>query len=432
MIRTKGDLAPMKLKETRENILKPEIVDKDPLEEIAGRKKLVLPDLINIALQNSPETRITWAQARAAAAGWGKSRSSYYPTLETNVGGAAGRIPQLQGGRSYFSADLALDYLLLDFGGRSAKAEAARQALIAANWNHNQAIQDLLRDVPKAYYNYIGDISKVRASEISLREARTTLSATEERKRTGAGTIVDVLQARASKASVEVELVSNRGEAKIAKGSLATTVGWPANTPFDVMDAPSRLPLNKLGNNVDDLIADAKRNRAAIASSKASVKQREAELLQARALPFPKITGGGNATWERMRSNDSLSYYGTFNIEIPLFKGFEMRNSIREARAELVAARAQLKLEEEQVIQEVWNAYNNFKTASEQLRASNTLLRSSRESYNASLARYRKGAADIVELLNAQSLLASARSQVIDSRMGLYTSYAELVHAVGS
>ncbi|MBT3181762.1 MAG: TolC family protein, partial [Deltaproteobacteria bacterium] len=323
-------------------------------------------------------------------------------------------------------------YLLLDFGGRSAKAEAARQALIAANWNHNQAIQDLLRDVPKAYYTYVGDLSKVTASETNLREARTTLAATEERKSTGVGTIVDVLQAKANKASVEVELVSNKGAAKIAKGSLATTVGWPANTPFKLANAPQKIPLNKLGSNVDDLITDAKRNRAAIASSKASVKQKEAELLEARTLPFPKVTGGGNTTWERMRRNDSIAYYGTFNVEIPIFKGFEMRNSIREARASLAAARAQLKLEEEQIIQEVWNAYNNFKTASEQLSASNTLLRSSKESYDASLARYRKGAADIVELLNSQTLLASARSQVIDSKMGLYISYAELIHAVGS
>ena len=59
------------------------------------------------------------------------------------------------------------------------------------------------------------------------------------------------------------------------------------------------------------------------------------------------------------------------------------------------------------------------------------MLSSASESFEASLARYRAGAADIVELLNAQTTLADARSQLIKARNGLFISYAELIHAVG-
>ena len=67
----------------------------------------------------------------------------------------------------------------------------------------------------------------------------------------------------------------------------------------------------------------------------------------------------------------------------------------------------------------------------ESLTASRALMASASESYDASLTRYKVGAADIVELLNAQSTLADARSQLIGSKSQIYTSYAELVHAVG-
>lgn len=430
-IRTADDRAPMRLAEYQQIALRenPAVRDIAPGDSV---DMLSLADLVDVALTNSPQTRITWAEAMASAANWGRARSSYYPMLDGSVEGAGGEIPALQGGRSYISTGLALSYLLLDFGGRSAKAEAARQGLIAADWNHNQAICDLLRDVPNAYYNHIGSMAKVEATRKSLLEAETTLKATEDRRRSGVGTIVDVLQARANEAQVRVDLVSNVGDVEITRGRLATVVGWPANTPFEVEKDPGNLPLAEMGKGVDSLVEEARETRAAIAAAEAGVRQKEAELLEARALPYPKFTGGGNLSWQRMKNDDNMTYYGTLGVTIPIFHGFDMENSLRAARAELDAARAALKLEEENVVEEVWDAYNNFNTSSEQLKAANVLLASAGESFDASLTRYRAGAADIVELLNAQSLLASARAQVVDSRMQLYISYADLLHAVGS
>ena len=83
------------------------------------------------------------------------------------------------------------------------------------------------------------------------------------------------------------------------------------------------------------------------------------------------------------------------------------------------------------VISEVWTAYYNFRTAAEQLQASDVLLASAKESFDASLTRYQSGVGDIIELLNAQSLLAEARAEQAQARTNLYTSYAELIRAIG-
>jgi outer membrane protein TolC len=57
---------------------------------------------------------------------------------------------------------------------------------------------------------------------------------------------------------------------------------------------------------------------------------------------------------------------------------------------------------------------------------------SARESFGASLERYRDGAADVVELIQSQSTLVGARGGVVQARTSLYDAYAELVHAVGT
>ena len=401
--------------------------------QLAPHGSMMLAELVDVALTNSPMTRVAWAQARAAAAGLGGARSEYYPTISGEVDGVAGQVRQamFQGGQSYVSVGLALDYLLLDFGGREARVRAAREALIAANWSHDQAIQDVLRDVPQAYYTFLGDKALVVAGRKNLADAQTTLRSTEARRESGAATIADVLQARSSTAQAQADLASARGNAKIAKGALATAVGWQANAPFDIADEPQQLPLNKMAKGVDALVEEAKHKRSDIGVAQASVRQMEAEVTDARAKPFPSLSASGNLQYQKFRNGDASAAYGGLTLQIPIFAGFSMRNALKQAKAQLDAAKAQLALQEDTVVKEVWDAFHNFTSVKEQYRAYRSLMASAQESFEVSLARYKSGAADITELLNVQNTLAKARAELIQSRMNLYSTYAELMHAVG-
>jgi len=408
-------------------------------------RKLTLTDLVDVALRINPSTQSTWEQARASAADWASSRGAYYPTLSGDASGYG------LGGNSssayYGTVSLSLNYLLFDFGGRAATVESARQALMAANWNHNQGIQDILRNVPQAYYTYIGNQAQVRASESDLEEALTSLKSTEQRKKAGVSTIADVLQARSRVDQVRLDLVSNRGAVKISRGNLATAVGWPASADFDVAEGPENPPLNAIAENTQTLIALALRDRPDLSASRAAVRQSEAELKKAESALWPRLVATGNAGWSGIDANldastyldsggnissNGTSYYGGLSLEIPLFEGFSLRNNIRAAEARVKATRADLRQKEESVISDVWTAFYNMQTAAQQVTSSETLLTSSKESFQVSLARYRAGVADIVELLNAQSTLTSARTQRVQAQTDLFISYAELLHAIGA
>lgn len=414
-------------------------------EDLAPSKdKLTLAQLLDVALQINPVTQEVWERARAAAAEWGASRGSYYPNISANVGGSGGKFSEISALGSfkgvYGEVGLSLNYLLLDFGGREATAESARQALIAANWNHNQSIQDLLRNVPQAYYRYMGDKARVLAAEVSLNEAITSLRSTEQRKKVGVSTIADILQAQSKADQIRLYLVADRGAVQVSRGKLATAVGWPANTPFDVAKPPKDVPLDRMEQNTKELIELAVSDRPDLASSRAAVHQSEAELRKAEAALWPRLVATGNTGWTGLNGRtggsdfdgNDTNYYGSLALQIPLFEGFSLRNRVREARAYAEAARAALRAKKEAVIADVWSSYYNVHTAAQQVETSETLLVSSRESYRVSLGRYRAGTADIVELLNAQSQLAAARAQKVEARTSLFTSYADLVHSIGA
>ena len=404
-------------------------------------------DLIAVAKQNRPELAAVQAFVERRQAELREAKSNLWPQLSAIAQISRWWVRPEGSPSDYFTnypydeqfayAGLTLKYLLLDFGGRSAQSKAAQQALFTANWNHNQVIQDVLRNVAVAFYNYIGNKAQVRADEVSLNEAQTSLESAELRLEAGVGTLPDVLQAKATMAQVQFDLVSDQGAVQTSRGELATVIGWPANTAFDVSGEPEELPLAAIEQNVEDLIAVAKQNRPELAAVQAFVERRQAELREAKSNLWPQLSAIAQISRWWVRPDGSSSDYFTnylfgLQLQFPIFQGFALINSVREARSDLKAARAALLLEEQVVIEDVWNAYYNFRTAAGQLEASEVLLASSKESFDASLARFRSGVGDIVELLNAQTLLAEARAEKIKATTSLFTSFAELVHALGA
>jgi outer membrane protein len=236
---------------------------------------------------------------------------------------------------------------------------------------------------------------------------------------------------------VQFDLVADRGAVESSRGGLATAVGWAANVDFDVTEEPKELPLSAIEQNVEDLIALARQNRPELAAVQSFVRQKESLLRVAESNRWPQLFGFAQISgwWVRpdgLPSDYFTNYLFGLQLQVPIFQGFSLINSVREARANLKAAQAALVLEEQVVIEDVWNAYYDFRTAAQQLDASEAFLASAKESYEASLARYRSGVGDIVELLNAQSLLAQARAEKVQSRTNVFTSYAELIHAIGA
>lgn len=413
-----------------------------PQELQSEADNLTLSQLVDIALTNNPTTQIAWQDARAAAAAWAEARGLYYPQITGSAeyfyardGGSATGADAFR--EQYGNVGLSLNYLLLDFGGREARVDAARLALVNANWNQNQAIQNVLNEVAVNFYNYIGSKALVLADETNLKEAETSLEASELRLEAGVGTLPDVLQARATLAQVQLDLVEDVGNVAIFRGNLATSVGWPSNTDFDVSDPVDELPIDALADNVNDLIDIAMENRPDLAAVKASVREAQAELREAKSEFFPEISATAEVLrfWVRPEGEASeffTNYLVGLQLQVPIFQGFTIINSVRQASAELESAKAALRLQEQIVIDEVWASYYNFRTAVQSLEAANVLLESSIESYNASLERYQNGVGDIIELLTAQTTLAQARAEQVETTTDIFTSYADLINAMGT
>ena len=406
-----------------------------------------LPNLIDVALRDNPDTRTAWESARRAAAEYGRALAPYYP----KVGVGAALTPtkrfleEVQEGPltvhlSAVEPGIALTYTLLDFGRSAQSAERARQQLVAANFMFNRQLQDVVFGVQRAYYRLDAAHGLERAAERNLELARTVLAAAEQRLAVGLATKPAVLLARQVEARARYDLESAYVAVKDAEADLAVALGLPANRPLHIERLAEQTPVG-LDGAVETVIAEALRDRPDLAARAAELRAAEAEVAKARAafLPTVGFRGAyGQAIWDYqaggrsgLRANEP-TYDTRFTVEWELFTGFERRNALRAAEAANAAARAELAATQVDAIAEVWRSYHDYRAAVRKVEFADALLAASDDAYEGTLATYKVGLSDIVELLTAERDLANARYTVVLSRAELLTTAAEVAYAAGA
>ena len=211
-----------------------------------------LVELIDIAQRRNPATRVAWEQARQAAINVGIARAAYLPALTASaVAGwehfvapfPSNLVPQgfIIFNAQEFIPQLAVNYLLLDFGGRAAAVEAAGQLSIAGNVAFTAAHQQLIFNVARAYFTVDGADAAVRAARQALADAQVVQQSAEALFGRGLDTIVDVQLARRGTAQAQYDLSQANAAQHDAMYTLLAAMDLPPTTKLRVADA-SRAP----------------------------------------------------------------------------------------------------------------------------------------------------------------------------------------------
>src|SRR5271168_334400 len=199
-----------------------------------------LPELVNLAEQNNPDTRVAWENAKARAANLGVSKASLYPTVAAlavaqtardNLFFAPSYFRQTVGS---FSPALELDYTIFDFGRRLHEIAISRNDLLAANFLFNDTHRKVIFNVMAAYYRVLNAKGQEDAAEANLKNAQTVQQAAEARLNLGLATLPDVLEARSAAAQADYDLQATIGATQIAYGDLTTALGLSPTTKLQV------------------------------------------------------------------------------------------------------------------------------------------------------------------------------------------------------
>ncbi len=281
------------------------------------RSPLPLVQLTDLALLLNPETRQAWAAARAEAMGVGVEAADQLPQiglllnfnrLQTASQTSGNQVPA----QNRFGPNLALSWVLFDFGQRAAEVDAQRYRLLAANLAQNRALQGVAFQVEQAYYRVLGFEALVKATREQLHSFETGLDATRRRRESGLATIGDVYRAETAAGQARLLVQRTEGELRKSRGALNSAVGLPVNFPLQLRPWDDRPPVREISQSVDNLLDRIKMERPDLVAAEARARGARATAKAAAAAGKPSIEVAG--TVGRVEFTDSRPGVDTFNV----------------------------------------------------------------------------------------------------------------------
>ena len=413
----------------------------DSRHSIDPSKVYSLAELIDFAEAHHPLTRVAWENAYAQAAALGVARSELYPTLAAVALSGISRDAEALGSTFFlqtlpaFEGTLDLQYTVFDFGARAGRISAAGAKVLAADFAFNDTHRQVINQVEQAYYRLLNSLGQEQAARASLANAQTVQEAAEERLKHGLATLPDVLEARSETAQAEYDLQASLGVEEIARGNLATALNVPPDTVIRVRSlAELKIP-DSISDDVDRAIHRAFEQRPDLLAEVAEIQVADARIKEARAAYYPNLALNVSPSAQSLfvlqngfpwgHTGDLLGGL-SLSLNWNVFDGGARRNRLTQAMAEADAAEAQASATRDQIADEVWTAYSNFKTSLRQRVAAVAFLEAATKSYDAALESYNYGVRNFLDVSAAQKTLARAQSTDVLARTQILSALANL------
>lgn len=408
---------------------------------LAPDKIYTLAELIDLAEQHNPETRVAWEEAKSKADELGIARSSLYPTLTAVALAVSLRTATLIGEyyhrqtEGVFEPILHVEYLVFDVGGRSGEIDAAKANLLASDLAFNDTHRRIIYQVAEAYYRLLNAQGQRQAAESSLENAKAVEEDAMARLENGLATKPDELEATAARAQADFDLQAAIGAVDIARGDLATALGVDPGTPFSVEGIDQLKLPSSIVDSVDQEMDRAFSQRPDLLQQLARLRTANASIKQVRSEYFPTLSFNGDGGLARAYGQQDLlpgSYAegevwtAELDLRWNLFDGARREYRLAQANADKKAAQAQIDTLRDRIADEVWAAYTNMRTALRQQQAAAALLTASQESYEAAHESYGYGVRNLLDVVSAQKTLAQARSEDVSARAQLLLQVTNL------
>ena len=406
-----------------------------------------LAELVDLAEQHNPATRIAWEQARAQADRLRIARSELFPALtavmmmNTARNGILFNSSFVRQTMGSYEPMLQVNYLVLDFGARESRIAVAREQLLSAGFSFNRVHLDVLFNTSRLYYEFLNAIGQRDASKVNFDNADAVSKAVEARLAVGLATLPDELEARAAAAQANFALQAAIGQVDITRGKLLSSLGASPLGQIQVQSlAELKLP-NQLDVDVDGDVKRAFSQRPEIGIQVAARDTDKSEIRAARSAFLPQLQfAGEGGDMRQYGQQDQLGaiYRGpseqwnvSLNLQWSLFAGGRRGAELALAHADERRAVANIDQARDEVEQQVWTAYVNARTAFYERDAAGSLLTAAQVSYNAALTSYQLGLRNTVDVVTAQRTLAQALSSDVSARTDVLLQLANLAYRTG-
>ncbi len=295
-----------------------------------------------------------------------------------------------------------------------------------------------LLEVALAYFDALAAKRMMEIAQADVERLQTHKQAVEEKLRVGSVTRTDLFRAEAelSRAKTDRETAHNGVVQTRAHIVRMTGIG----SDFSISDTDIQTKDN-MEVSLSQIQAQALENRFEIKSARKNMEIADQTIQYEKGEYWPKLnleTGYrksdvsyGTSLMGMDTGSNNEEAYAMAELQFTLFDGGLRSAQIRQAQAKQNQADQMLNQARNDIILETRVAFSEYETAQKTLINLADELTSAQENYHAVQMQYQYGMADIVDMMDANTLLVQSERRMSNARYVLYQTIYRLFYTQG-
>ena len=320
------------------------------------------------------------------------------------------------GRANQWNLGLAASQLVYSGGRVQAQNRIAAAGKRTAEINLATANAQLILDVTQAYYDATLNDQLYAISELTMKQAETTLHQVKVARQVGDQPEFELLRAQVTHDNQRPVVIQRRSDRDIAHMRLKQLLNLPVEESLVLTTQlqSEALPVIAVSAAQTDTAADM---RAPVREAMEMVRVEQALEAIARSQRLPNVSissqygrvaypNGAFPVWNGFRSNWTVSAA----LQIPIFTGGRIRGDAMVAEANVMEARARLQQTRELAALDTRSAVERMRAAEAAWQASAGTVEQAAKAYSIAEIRFREGISTQVELNDARILLQQAQA----------------------
>lgn len=399
--------------------------------------------LLDEALGGNFDLRAAQARLRTARAERSRAALDLTPETAFNGGftrrrfssssfpGTSGQLPDESVWDAGFDAAWEVDLF-----GRVQHSVRARSALVDASREDLRGVTvSLAAELARAYFDLRGAQEQLAVARRNSENQRRSLDLTRERLDAGRGTAFDTERAAAQLSVTLARMSTSEAEVRAAQHRIGVLVGRsPSTVAMELGPVESRPSLPDSVAIADPAVVV--RGRPDVAAAERLAAAQDAFLSSARSEYLPRVSIAGSAGYTAGGFN-ALGDDGTFRYAVgpviswPALNLGRVRANENAARARAETARAEYGQVALAAVAEVETALARYRGAVARVDQLEAASASSERAAELARMRFREGAADFLQVLDAERTQLDAQDLLAQGRTDAMTAYATVYEAIG-
>src|SRR5690554_16715 len=393
------------------------------ISSTTAQKQYTLLECIDIALENNRNIKQQEINRQQRELAYSQARADLLPSLNASAGqsfvfGRSIGIDNVYDNSNSSQTNFGLGADITIFDGLRMKhnIDARKAEMHASEADLEKIKDDIIMSVSTAFLQALLNKELLIISENQLESTSADYQrrlALVESGRLAEGELFEV---EAQMAREELNRVQAENNLKLAILDLAQIMELESFNNFDIVAPSAETLINETGLIPSEAIYEsALVNRPQIRSMQYRLESSEKEVLMARSQYFPTLSFGANMgtgyynmsgrpndTFSSQLRNNMSNSLG-FNLRIPIFNKFQIKNNVSSAR--LAIANTQLELDKTklELRKQIEQAYYNAVASASRWEAAKKSVEASNEAYRFTEEKHESGRANSYELFLAKN-----------------------------